>query len=206
LFGGSYDHNARGVNDIEPAYLGTPPLVPTPWNLREYLYDRTRYGFGGEGDYKIGDMSSVYLRGLYSKSRTLANSGIYAGNRHIRHRSWDPNNTCGITTSGDAQGCGSIVYRMESKATATDFQCASWGTARDSKHSYFLRGRPFAGPLHWGLPAPGFGGPSNIPFAVDTKDPFLPKFQALNGANIFDLSQYTLGFGFNENNSISSAM
>ena len=48
----------------------------------------------------------------------------------------------------------------------------------------------------------GFGGPSNIPFAVDTKDPFLPKFQALNGANIYDLSQYTLGFGFNENNSI----
>ena len=66
LFGGSYDHNGRGINDVEPAYA-PPPLVPNTMDLREYLYDRTRYGFGGEADYKIGDMSSLYLRGLYSK-------------------------------------------------------------------------------------------------------------------------------------------
>jgi len=51
-------------------------------------------------------------------------------------------------------------------------------------------------------PRMGFGGPGNIPFGVDTKDPFVPKFQVLNGMNIYDLSQYSLGFGFTENNSI----
>ena len=52
----------------------------------------------------------------------------------------------------------------------------------------------------------GFDGPgssdNSVAFGVDTKNPFIPKFQVLNGVKIYDLSAYTLGFGFTENNSI----
>jgi TonB-dependent receptor len=78
LFGGSYDYNARGIDDIEPAYPGAAgPFVPNTMDLRNYLYDRTRYGFGGEADYKIGDTSSVYLRGLYSKFKDFGEQWAY---------------------------------------------------------------------------------------------------------------------------------
>src|SRR5437879_10098285 len=77
LFGFSYDHNARGIDDIEPAYLTPGPLVPNTMDLREYLYDRTPYAFGGEADYKIADMSPIYLRGLFSKLRDLAEQWAY---------------------------------------------------------------------------------------------------------------------------------
>ncbi|HKV81380.1 MAG TPA: carboxypeptidase regulatory-like domain-containing protein, partial [Candidatus Sulfotelmatobacter sp.] len=109
LFGGSYDYNARGIDDIEPAYA-PPPLVPNAMDLRLYNYDRTRYGFGGEGDYKIGDMSSVYLRGLYSKFRDYGEQWAYTPgiNTFVTDPTDLTNNTCGITTTGDAQGCGSI--------------------------------------------------------------------------------------------------
>src|ERR1700681_2231057 len=110
LFGGSYDYNARGIDDIEPAYLGpTGPFVPDTMDLRNYLYDRTRYGFGGEADYKIGDMSSVYLRGLYSKFKDFGEQWAYQPTIvNFVSGPADPNNTCGITTTGGAQGCGGV--------------------------------------------------------------------------------------------------
>jgi hypothetical protein len=52
----------------------------------------------------------------------------------------------------------------------------------------------------------GFNGPgssdNSVAFGVDTKDPFVPKLQVLNGINVYDPTAYSLGFGFTENNSI----
>src|SRR5713226_1688926 len=64
LFGGSYDYNGRGINDLEPGQAvnsvpGGTFLGPSAEDLRLYLYDRGRYGFDGDLDYKLGDMSSV---------------------------------------------------------------------------------------------------------------------------------------------------
>ena len=73
LFGFSYDYNSRGINDLEPGQAanllpnGNTFFGPNTADLRDYHYDRTRYGFDGELDYKISDMSSVYIRGLYSR-------------------------------------------------------------------------------------------------------------------------------------------
>jgi TonB-dependent receptor len=98
LFGGSYDYNARGIDDLEPAYLPPPPLVPNTEDLRNYHYDRTRYGFDGEVDYKIGDMSSAYLRGLFSKFKDFGEDWIYSpGINNFITNPADPNNTCGIS-------------------------------------------------------------------------------------------------------------
>src|ERR1700732_1431994 len=72
LFGFSYDYNARGINDLEPGPTVNPLpgggtfFGPNTEDIRYYLYDRSRYGFGGTLDYKIADMSSVYVRGLFS--------------------------------------------------------------------------------------------------------------------------------------------
>ncbi len=72
----SYDYNGRGIDDIEP----TPDLNtdangnPTTTTFdklseREYLYDRTRYGFAGALDYKLAENSDLYVHSLFSNFR-----------------------------------------------------------------------------------------------------------------------------------------
>ncbi len=73
LLTGSYDYNARGINDIEPgqgvnSIVGSDATVNSPntIDLRDYYYDRTRYGFGGTLDYKLDPHTTVYFKGLFS--------------------------------------------------------------------------------------------------------------------------------------------
>ena len=72
MVSGSYDYNGRGIDDVEPApwqvlQNGTT-LIPdiTSVAIREYLYDRKRYGFGGSADYRLSDNSNLYVHTLYS--------------------------------------------------------------------------------------------------------------------------------------------
>src|SRR3984893_7372754 len=75
LFGGSYDFNQRGTDDIEPGPAtndfgppGNPNIQPVFFGMyvREYKFYRHRYGFAGSADYKLGQGSLAYLRGLFS--------------------------------------------------------------------------------------------------------------------------------------------
>ena len=70
LIGGTYDYNGRGINDIEPSPT-TDSLAPhyNEMDIRDYVYDRTRWGATTSMDYKLGEGSSVYLRGLFSTFR-----------------------------------------------------------------------------------------------------------------------------------------
>ncbi|MBV9676334.1 MAG: hypothetical protein JO185_08370 [Acidobacteriaceae bacterium] len=95
LFGGTYDWNGRGINDVEPGpqtvqcdpgYCGAkpPPSANAPYfgtysgiDLRDYAYDRTRFGFEGSVDYRLSDSASVYMRGLYSHFRCSARLPIH---------------------------------------------------------------------------------------------------------------------------------
>jgi TonB-dependent receptor len=69
--GYSYDSNGRGIDDVEP----TPDLGPTggliydELSVREYLYNRSRYGFAGALDYKLSDNAALYIHGLFSNFR-----------------------------------------------------------------------------------------------------------------------------------------
>ncbi len=114
LFGGTYDWNGRGINDIEPV-----PTVSsiTPHydsiDLRDYQYYRTRWGLSGSTDYKLNEGSGIYLRGLYSTFRNWGQKWVYtlndggdpqasqdwrrpdfaigslvAGGKHLFHSSW----------------------------------------------------------------------------------------------------------------------
>ena len=81
LVGGSYDYNGRGIDDIEP--VPTPDsLTPTydSMDIREYRYDRTRWGFAGTLDYRLGQFSSIYLRGLYSEFKDYGDRWVYSLN------------------------------------------------------------------------------------------------------------------------------
>ena len=97
IFGGSYDWNGRGIDDVEPAPSviqcspgnggcnenfdpGTATNVavyPTE-DLREYRYYRTRYGFTGALDYKLGAISGVYVRFLYSHFDNFGDRWVYS--------------------------------------------------------------------------------------------------------------------------------
>jgi TonB-dependent receptor len=70
LVSGSYDYNGRGINDVEPLPAIFPNTTFTPdytsIAIREYKFNRNRYGLGGNVDYKLGESSDVYVRGLFS--------------------------------------------------------------------------------------------------------------------------------------------
>src|SRR5215472_13676136 len=89
LFGFSYDYNARGIDDVEPGQAvnslpnGSTFLGPNTADLRNYHYDRSRYGFDGELDYRLGNMSTVYLRGLFSHFNDNGEDWIYSPNISI---------------------------------------------------------------------------------------------------------------------------
>jgi TonB-dependent receptor len=94
MLGYSYDSNGRGIDDTEPS----PDLNPDGTTLfdensvREYLYDRTRYGFAGALDYKLAEDSDLYVHGLFSNFRDYGqkyeydfkNSGSSAFHTSIR--------------------------------------------------------------------------------------------------------------------------
>jgi TonB-dependent receptor len=81
LIGGTYDYNGRGINDIEPV-----PTVSsaTPhydsMDIRDYVYDRTRWGVAGSVDYKLAEGSNISLRTLFSTFRNWGHKWVFTVN------------------------------------------------------------------------------------------------------------------------------
>ena len=78
LFGGSYDWNGRGINDIEPVptLSSVTPHYDT-MDQRDYIYYRTRWGLAGSTDYKLNEGTNIYLRGLYTDFQDYGNKWVY---------------------------------------------------------------------------------------------------------------------------------
>ena len=199
MFGGSYDWNGRGIDDIEPG-VGVNPVFgngilqpptgtvsgPNTVDLREYWYDRTRYGFGGTLDYKLGDWSTAYLRGLFSEFKDYGQDWIYsptagnfltptttddAGNMAFTHVTRTPEQRLFNVSAGAHQTFGATLLNYD----------LSLGQAR------------FTGTFPRASFVPS--GPSvlnNVAFKVDTTNPFVPKFIPLGGVDIFNPTQYVL--------------
>ena len=81
LFGGSYDYNGRGIDNLQPsldpASTFSKPLY-TSNTIREYRYYRNRWGYAGTTDYKLGAFSSIYLKGLYSNLQDYGDKWYYS--------------------------------------------------------------------------------------------------------------------------------
>ena len=218
LFGGSYDYNARGIHDLEPGPGvftlpdGSTFLGPNAEDQRNYHYDRTRYGFDGEADYKLGDMSSMYLRGLFSKFKDFGEDWIYSPSLNLFDPPPpDPNNPkanpCKLANASGPVGCGGMGFTDVYRTPGQELFSVQAG-ARNAVKTALITYELALSQAHYtgGFDFGGFGGPGSsdntVAFAVDTKDPFVPKFPVLNGVNIHDPAQYQMTFADTEIDSI----
>jgi TonB-dependent receptor len=125
LVGGSYDWNGRGIDDIEPVPdVATLPSGATlryfdTQDIRAYHYDRSRWGSTVSADYKIGDGSDVYIRGIYSDFKDFGDKWAYTLT----------DNTPGITllnSNGCSGGtCGAGVPAFSTSNRVPDFSIGS---------------------------------------------------------------------------------
>jgi len=109
LVGGSYDWTGRGIDDIEPVSdLATLPSGAQQqyfesMDEREYRYYRSRWGLAGSADYKLGQGSNLYLRGLYSDFKNYGDRWAYSLTDNTPIQS--PVTPNGISLLG-SNGCG----------------------------------------------------------------------------------------------------
>ena len=202
LIGSSYDWNGRGIDDVEPApdvvscspgpqgcnesldpATAKPVAVLPTEDIREYRYYRTRYGLSGSIDYKLGDISGLYLRGIYSHFDNFGDRWVYSPTI----------NTFESPTQGSTDGSisfGSQIRRpvdvIGSVEAGGKHVWSKWllaynvSLSRSSEEDH-------------GYSSAGFDGPSNVPFTVDTSNPFRPKLLPAGGfGTISDPSTYNL--------------
>src|SRR6267143_2040512 len=203
LFGGSYDYNQRGTDDIEPSQgvnftnSGQQFNGPSAMDVREYSFYRHRYGFVGSGDYKLGQNSLVYLRGLFSHFIDYGDDWIFT-----------PSVSSFISptlTGTDSQTDYSHVVRRP--------QQRIFNVIAGANHSLGKTLITYEAALGQGRSKGGFfsahlSGPSNEQFTVDTSKPFTPKFVPVAGVgpDIFYPANYNLGGGnFNFFKTVSMA-
>jgi TonB-dependent receptor len=85
IFGGTFDRNNRGIDDLEPAqttgtFNGNNLAIINSQDLRSYSYYRTRYGFTAGLDYNLARGSSIYLKGFYSDFHDFGETWVYTPN------------------------------------------------------------------------------------------------------------------------------
>jgi TonB-dependent receptor len=191
LLSGSYDWNGRGINDIEPSQgtftdaNGNNFAVTNGLDIREYRYYRTRYGFGGGLDYRLGTGSMAYLRGLFSDFHDYGSTWVY---------SYGPGTPLtqsgGITTFDNT---GSMQYREYIRRPDQQIYSLSTG-ARLDLTSTLITYEFAISRSHQigGFPTTYFNGPQNVAFNLDNTDPYRPRFSVTNGVNIFDSTAYSI--------------
>ncbi|MFZ1086985.1 MAG: TonB-dependent receptor [Terracidiphilus sp.] len=87
----TYDYNGRGIDDIEP----TPdPGTLTPSydsiDLREYRYDRSRWGAATSIDYKLSEGSLLFAKVFYSDFKDFGDKWTYTLNDQVTPNPNDP--------------------------------------------------------------------------------------------------------------------
>ncbi len=210
LFGFSYDYNARGIDDLEPAYPSDTSFFGV-WaanteDIRNYHYDRSRYGFAGELDYRLGNMSTVYIRGLFSHFNDNGEDWIYSPTINFAA---DPNScstTPAVAFSG-LTGCGGITYSDVFRKPKQQLVSVQAGARHALGKTLVIYEAALSEANYTGgFSSAGFDGPgssdNSVAFGVDTKNPFIPKFPVLNGVNIYDPTLYAMSRANTENDGI----
>jgi TonB-dependent receptor len=200
LFGGTYDWNGRGINDVEPApcdptSCGTlnanAPVVGSynTEDLREYRYYRERFGFEGSVDYKLSSNSSIYLRAMYSHFKNYGDRWVFTptinsytnyplqggpdGSMSMNMEIRRPVQQIGSIVVGGTQTRGTAVlsWNLSLSRSATDNQGYSTAT--------FANNDPNS-PIN------------NVQFGLNLNDRNRPTIFPQNAVNLYDPSQYFL--------------
>ncbi len=87
----TYDYNGRGIDDIEPT-PDTGTLTPSydSIDLREYRYDRARWGAASSYDYKLSESSLLYAKTFYSDFKDFGDKWTYTLNDVVTPNPSDP--------------------------------------------------------------------------------------------------------------------
>ena len=192
LLGGTYDHNNRGIDDLEPGQAigninGTNFALINTEDLRTYQYDRSRYGFDADVDYTVKPGWSLYLKGLYADFLDYGSAYVYTPNAGGIVSNSGPqtifDNTGGMQyreyIRRPDQGAFSMIAGSNQAISSWVF---NYQFAVSRAHNY--GGQDF--------PTTTFNGPSNVAFALDESDPLRPKLSPLGGTNIYDPTAYSI--------------
>ena len=184
IFGGSYDWNGRGINDIEPG-----PALAGTYDLRDYEYFRDRRGFGGTLDYRFSDTSSIYLKGLYALFKNFGDDWIYTPTI---------NGWADSTTLYQGDSSGSVGFSALRRRPVQDIGGLQFGG-----HHVLRRAI-----VTWDLDSSyasttdqGYGSASfapvdpnnplnNVQYSLNVENPLEPHLNVQNGVNIFDPTKY----------------
>ncbi len=177
LFGFTYDYNGRGIDDIEP---GIDPGYQTPYydslDLREYRYQRKRWGLAGGADYRINANSDVYMHYLYSDFKDYGNKWVYTLN---------DGDVPKFTTSQRTPD-QSIVSVSGGGKHVFGNSWIAWDISASNGRELQAAGNPGATFKYSGSTMCNFD-------PAATTNPYLPQFNAActaHGTPIFDPTQY----------------
>jgi TonB-dependent receptor len=181
LFSGSYDYNGRGIDDIEPSPNDTAIPSYGSMDVREYRYQRKRYGFGGSLDYKLKDPASgLYLHYFDSDFKDYGNKWVYTLNDGGAPQ---------FSTSSRLPDYGAISTAIGGKHVFTN-SWLSWEVSAARSRELAAAGNPGA----TFQPIPG-SNLSNLSTCVNVPGPniHLPQWDpSCFGPPTYDPSQWTI--------------
>jgi TonB-dependent receptor len=182
LFGGTYDWNGRGIDDIESSpglFNGTP--VVSAIDIREYRYYRSRIGFAGGADYRLARGTSAYVRGLFSNFKNYGDRWAYSpgAGDFLTPTSTDANGTMDFGLQNRRPN--EQIYSVTGGANHV---AGAWLVDYDLSGSHARQDRLDQSTVN-------FTGPDNVAYRVDTSDPNRPQLVVSNGLNVFNPALYT---------------
>jgi TonB-dependent receptor len=207
IFGGTFDRNNRGIDDLEPSQAATTfngqniAYVPSE-DLRSYSYYRNRYGFDGGIDYNLKPGTSIYLKGLFSDFHDYGDTWVYTPNAGSTIKSvngsqitFDNAFDCSQPTAPAGCTPGSAVYRHYIRRPDQQVFSILTGARHDlsstlivyefaGSRSHNIGGQDFA--------TTNFVGPQSVDVALSLADPYRPKLTPIDGTNLDDPTQYTM--------------
>ena len=189
IIGGTYDWNGRGINDVEP----NPTIVTLPngqsvntfdtYDIRDYRYQRQRWGAAGGLDYRLENNSSLYLKGFY-------NQFLNYGDRWVTSPQAGNFLTPNLTDNTGSYSA-SVQNRRPNEQTYSIV-----GGGNNDLHGLLLDyyvSYSHARQNRIGQEQGSFDGPQNVAFAVEpSSNGFFPHLIPLGGVNPLDPSGYTL--------------